>query len=282
MFDLDSHLIFEAYLNGNNRYWMNPSGSLRKVTDHLKSGAEILEYSGYTDKDIEKLMYDPHLIYEILFDLKYIRIAIDSEKSILYFENDEKEISQKQLKELKDFAIENNLKLINGDFDEEIPLNESTNILYVCANCEQEFGKVQTDKDKSHGICKRHLIEMYRKLGMIENAQEIENRPDSSFNCPDLAKQQIQESIDWKQKLQNLPETGMGYQKVVFTLKDGRKVLATVFNRDQIKTNLKFKIDDIVDVTIQKKSENNLPNWAENLAGSKPDNYTGNQKINYI
>ncbi len=395
MFDRDSHLIFEAYVTESmfpKNFDRHALGSCMVAAElatkyFLQKGIKDFKViEGYVElyPDSDPTDWSAHTWIQFnngrIFDptkKQWTKWGFNVNKD--YYQNITKTYTPTEY-----------LKICEeepGDISKYLKENIN-NILYVCANCEQEFGKVQTDKDKSHGICKRHLAETYRKMGMIEKAQEIENRPDSSFNCPDLAKQQIKESnnnplpnrillsgwltptgqyvkwngdhldtieqftgkefdvspeqegysriqqthpnyinitcrydklslvkrwlnktlsepiwthiemidkdgnfvkdetinesINWKQKLQNLPESGMGYQKVVFTLKDGRKVLASVFNGDQIKTNLKFKIDDIVDVALQKKSGNKLPNWAENLAGSKPDNYTGNQKINYI
>lgn len=98
----------------------------------------------------------------------------------------------------------------------------------VCSMCQQEFGiKPQKDQwgrmTETHGICRRHMIEMYQKLqaegrDMSAKIKELEERPEESF-CPDMAKEQ---------------------------------------------------------------KEKKLPGWAESIAKSEPDNYTGNQKLNYF
>ena len=59
----------------------------------------------------------------------------------------------------------------------------------------------------------------------------------------------------WVELLVNLPESGMGYQRVLIRLKDGRNVEnALVFNSEvlQVPDEIPpFKPDDIVDVQVE-------------------------------
>lgn len=54
-----------------------------------------------------------------------------------------------------------------------------TELVRVCSSCEQEFGPVtiQPGQHKSHGLCKRHMREMYKDFW----GPSYENRPDSDF-----------------------------------------------------------------------------------------------------
>ena len=59
----------------------------------------------------------------------------------------------------------------------------------------------------------------------------------------------------WVELLVNLPESGMGYQRVLVRLKDGRNVQnAIVFNSELLEVPDEippFKSDDIVDVQVE-------------------------------
>jgi len=60
----------------------------------------------------------------------------------------------------------------------------------------------------------------------------------------------------WVKKLLNLPETGMGYQKVDVLLKDGRKIEGVfVYNAEFLELPEAYQgvtINDIVDITLSK------------------------------
>lgn len=72
---------------------------------------------------------------------------------------------------------------------------ESNNIVRLCANCEKEFGKIPREPNKmySHGICRRHSLEMYKMyadLGIPAAKVEYERilkDPDQSKFSPDMA-----------------------------------------------------------------------------------------------
>lgn len=57
----------------------------------------------------------------------------------------------------------------------------------------------------------------------------------------------------WSQRLVQMPETGMGYQKVDLIFKDGR-ILAglIVLNAEDCQTEQEFNAEDIVDIKISK------------------------------
>jgi hypothetical protein len=55
----------------------------------------------------------------------------------------------------------------------------------------------------------------------------------------------------WSQRLVQMPETGMGYQKVDLVFKDGRILKGViVLNAEDCETEEAFKIDDIADIKI--------------------------------
>lgn len=58
----------------------------------------------------------------------------------------------------------------------------------VCAHCELQYGaqRVPEGAEKTHGVCRRHLVETTKNVATIEFLQKVAARPDSSF-CPDLA-----------------------------------------------------------------------------------------------
>lgn len=77
---------------------------------------------------------------------------------------------------------------------------QNQDIVHVCANCEEEFGKVPVpDNKKSHGICKRHMLEFYKKFAkesgrdVSKEIARIESRSPESFKCPDLKEVTIEE-----------------------------------------------------------------------------------------
>lgn len=60
----------------------------------------------------------------------------------------------------------------------------------------------------------------------------------------------------WSKRLAQLPESGMGYQIVDFTLKDHRVIeRAIVLNAEECQTDKEFDIADIVDVRIHRPRE---------------------------
>ena len=57
----------------------------------------------------------------------------------------------------------------------------------------------------------------------------------------------------WSQRLAHMPETGMGYQKVDLTLKDGRTLKGLlVFNAEECRTEQEFKVEDITDIKLHR------------------------------
>ena len=60
----------------------------------------------------------------------------------------------------------------------------------------------------------------------------------------------------WTQQLAQLPESGMGYQRVDFILKDHRVIeKVIVLNAEECQTNEEFDIADIVDVRIHRMKQ---------------------------
>jgi len=57
----------------------------------------------------------------------------------------------------------------------------------------------------------------------------------------------------WSQRLAQMPESGMGYQRVDITLK-GRRVIenVTVFNAEECETSEDFDPADVVDIQIHR------------------------------
>jgi hypothetical protein len=60
----------------------------------------------------------------------------------------------------------------------------------------------------------------------------------------------------WTQRLAQLPESGMGYQRVDITLKDHRVIQnVIVFNAEECQTDEEFRTTDIVDIRIHTTKE---------------------------
>jgi hypothetical protein len=60
----------------------------------------------------------------------------------------------------------------------------------------------------------------------------------------------------WSQRLAQLPESGMGFQRVDFTLKDHRTIKnVMVFNAEECQTTEDFRVTDIVDVQLHRAAE---------------------------
>ena len=58
----------------------------------------------------------------------------------------------------------------------------------------------------------------------------------------------------WSKRLVQMPETGMGYQKVDLTFKDGRILKGLiVLNAEDCETEEAFNVEEIDDIKIQKK-----------------------------
>ena len=59
----------------------------------------------------------------------------------------------------------------------------------------------------------------------------------------------------WSQRLVQMPETGMGYQKVDLIFKDGRILSGLiVLNAEDCKTEEAFNVADIADIKINRPS----------------------------
>lgn len=59
----------------------------------------------------------------------------------------------------------------------------------------------------------------------------------------------------WSQRLAQMPESGMGYQRVDFTLRNQRIIEnVMVFNAEECHANEEFDPADVVDVQIHPKS----------------------------
>jgi len=57
----------------------------------------------------------------------------------------------------------------------------------------------------------------------------------------------------WSQRLAELPESGMGYQRIDFTLKDHRVIRdVIVLNGEECQTNEDFDVADVVDVQVHR------------------------------
>ena len=57
----------------------------------------------------------------------------------------------------------------------------------------------------------------------------------------------------WTQRLAHMPETGMGYQKVDLTLKDGRTLKCLlVYNAEECQTEQEFRVEDIADIKLHR------------------------------
>ena len=58
----------------------------------------------------------------------------------------------------------------------------------------------------------------------------------------------------WSKRLVQMPETGMGYQKVDLTFKDGRILKGLiVLNAEDCETEEALNVEEIDDIKIQKK-----------------------------
>jgi hypothetical protein len=58
----------------------------------------------------------------------------------------------------------------------------------------------------------------------------------------------------WSERLVNLPETGMGYQKVDIILIDGRTLKGlTILNAEDCLSEDPFNVDDILEINIHKE-----------------------------
>ena len=58
----------------------------------------------------------------------------------------------------------------------------------------------------------------------------------------------IKLSDAWQKKLADLPESGMGFQDVVVTTKDGRTIDGFVHNGEFLETVFAVKEDEIADI----------------------------------
>lgn len=57
----------------------------------------------------------------------------------------------------------------------------------------------------------------------------------------------------WSQRLVKMPETGMGYQKVDLTFKDGRILKGLIIlNAEDCQTEEEFNVADIADIRLHK------------------------------
>ena len=62
----------------------------------------------------------------------------------------------------------------------------------------------------------------------------------------------------WQEHLKGLPESGMGFQIVKITLFDGRQVIASVINCEQLNVAPDFPIDEIEEIELAKIKEDKI------------------------
>ena len=55
----------------------------------------------------------------------------------------------------------------------------------------------------------------------------------------------------WKNKMLSLPETGMGYQNVKVTMKDGTVINGIVYNSTRLKVDKPIKSYNIADISLR-------------------------------
>jgi len=55
----------------------------------------------------------------------------------------------------------------------------------------------------------------------------------------------------WKNVLLELPETGMGFQKVLVTLKNGEIIRGVVLNVTELKTNELVDLNNIIKIELE-------------------------------
>jgi hypothetical protein len=58
----------------------------------------------------------------------------------------------------------------------------------------------------------------------------------------------------WSKELSHQPETGMGFQDVEITTKDGSKVNGFVSNGSHLETVTAVQVDDIVAIKVKRKA----------------------------
>lgn len=60
----------------------------------------------------------------------------------------------------------------------------------------------------------------------------------------------------WKQRLAQMPESGMGYQRVTLSLKNNRLIEnVMVFNGEECQTDEAFNPDEVIDIRVLNTSE---------------------------
>jgi hypothetical protein len=113
---------------GAKNYWMDGSGNMIEVNDHMNYIIDELPNSFDIDDSGFPICNDGSIaeeddVYTVAYKLGYIRIVVESNG--IYYNYDFHEPTNKQMRELKNFAIENNKTLINGNNQKQIELNES-------------------------------------------------------------------------------------------------------------------------------------------------------------
>jgi 8-oxo-dGTP pyrophosphatase MutT (NUDIX family) len=118
--------------SGIKNYWLSEGGSLIEVNDHIQWVIDTLQFpDGYEVNDdgypIDPYgsLLEPEDVYEIARDQGYVRVTVDTGNRILFFTYGiNQTVTSKQIRELKNFAIENKYTLRDGNTAKEIELLE--------------------------------------------------------------------------------------------------------------------------------------------------------------
>lgn len=129
------------------RYWLTPQCEFVKVKDHIRD----LMDKGYLDYLYEQHgeNFDPWDAYEEAFKHGSVRVTLEIApgKRTLYFEGNP---TQKQLKALKDFAIEKNAELVSDRYGQITPDNPNIRKLQfpcpICGEMIHEYWRTPSGK----------------------------------------------------------------------------------------------------------------------------------------
>jgi len=164
------HFEYLSEVANLNNYWMNPNGDLIKVEDHIQY---IL------DKVIPRFPYREDYfeeVYEAAYKLHYVQVVVNPYNERMIFNYGYHAPSNKQMRELTNFAIENNYKL--HDAKKRIDLE-----LFECLNEDKRDAySWQSPSGRFIPVKSTHAQDAWEIGGKQPNTDYIMNRWKAGWN----------------------------------------------------------------------------------------------------
>ena len=113
---------------GVKNYWLNPNGHMIDVYDHIEYVVEKIDPDAFYMENNYPMNDDGSIakeeeVYEVAYKNRYVRVVIETLQKKMSFSYGQNPPNRKQLSELKNFAIEHQYELIDGERDLTVDLS---------------------------------------------------------------------------------------------------------------------------------------------------------------